>query len=308
MKYPYFDTDSNSSITLSPEMDPIEEFSEFCMEDQKPHKKVQFSTSLRAHLIMTRQEFLSCGILSALYWTEAELAEMKANAIEEVSDFIKKQGVTKAEAYKILYQPESMLFSRDLYTDSIVGIASDFLSSSANDSLLSPKTDVELLHERFKVVSESTISLTNQDISSSSKLIQVEWRKPKAIKVLVTDDSPLCLKIISSILRKVDHEVVAAKSSALAISIIENDPKKFDVLIIDLIMPELDGSDLIRRIRSDLHIDTPVIVLTSLDLSHPLSKKSIENGGNLLLNKPVHPVLLLRAMANLVSRDEDELY
>ena len=68
------------------------------------------------------------------------------------------------------------------------------------------------------------------------------------MKVLVADDDPVSRKLLQSYLQKWGCEVTTAQDGAEAWSCFEKD--EFPVVITDWMMPELDGVELIRRIRS----------------------------------------------------------
>ena len=88
----------------------------------------------------------------------------------------------------------------------------------------------------------------------------------KVKKVLVIDDDPAALKIASVALRSSGFEAVCHTSSAAGLTAASE--SKFAAVVLDLLMPELDGFkflDRFRRIETCLH--TPVIVWTNKDLS-----------------------------------------
>ncbi|MDD3305687.1 MAG: diguanylate cyclase [Acetobacterium sp.] len=95
---------------------------------------------------------------------------------------------------------------------------------------------------------------------------------PTRQKILVVDDSPLNTKIMENALIE-DYEVLISHNGKEALSICNsNDPP--DLILLDVIMPEIDGYEICRRLnRSEKTKDIPVIFLTSLTES-----KDIEFG------------------------------
>lgn len=95
---------------------------------------------------------------------------------------------------------------------------------------------------------------------------------PTRQKILVVDDSPLNTKIMETALIE-DYEVLISHNGKEALSICNsNDPP--DLILLDVIMPEIDGYEICRRLnRSEKTKDIPVIFLTSLTES-----KDIEFG------------------------------
>src|SRR4051794_32296557 len=68
------------------------------------------------------------------------------------------------------------------------------------------------------------------------------------MKILIADDDPVSGRLLQSYLQKWGYEVTAARDGAEAWRLFEDGP--FPMVITDWMMPELDGPELIRRIRS----------------------------------------------------------
>jgi diguanylate cyclase (GGDEF)-like protein len=82
------------------------------------------------------------------------------------------------------------------------------------------------------------------------------------MKILLADDSPFILSVISEFLEKTGHEVVQAEDGIKALEAIFKDPP--DIIILDVIMPYMTGYQVSRVIKSDNIIkDIPIILLTS---------------------------------------------
>src|SRR5262245_50546048 len=82
---------------------------------------------------------------------------------------------------------------------------------------------------------------------------------PPPARVVVVDDDPSFLGVISELLREIGHSVDAFSSPTEALSKVET--STFEVALLDLIMPGLGGLDLGDRIRS-ISPDTEVLILT----------------------------------------------
>ncbi len=82
------------------------------------------------------------------------------------------------------------------------------------------------------------------------------------MKILVADDSPFILSIISEILENMGHKVIQAEDGIKALEEIFKDPP--DIIILDVIMPYMTGYQVSRVVKSDNIIkDIPIIILTS---------------------------------------------
>jgi DNA-binding response OmpR family regulator len=115
------------------------------------------------------------------------------------------------------------------------------------------KEDVDLILARLQAVLRSA---TAEPAQAASLL------DPK--RILAVDDSSTYLNEVSSMLRDEGYEVVAARSGAAALEMLAAQP--VDCILLDLVMPELDGIETCRRIKaSPIFRDIPLIMLTARD-------------------------------------------
>lgn len=103
-------------------------------------------------------------------------------------------------------------------------------------------------------------------------------------RILVVDDAPENLQTLSSILSK-KYKISVANSGRRALEIL-NSRSDFDLFILDIMMPELNGIDLCKKIKSDVKFkDTPVIFISALsDIGDKIS--AFESGGVDYIVKP----------------------
>jgi len=120
------------------------------------------------------------------------------------------------------------------------------------------------------------------------------------MRVLLIDDEQFYLKLIQKKLKESDYELEYAKSGPEGLAKIPSfDP---GVLIVDLKMPEMDGFEILDRLRRDAKFSNiPVIVITAKDeLSEKL--KAFELGADDYLVKPFQPEELVARMGILTRR------
>jgi len=102
-------------------------------------------------------------------------------------------------------------------------------------------------------------------------------------KVLIIDDSGFQRKIITSILEAEGNTVLTAENGRAGFDIaVKESP---DLIICDLLMPELDGYGLLRLVR-DHNLAIPVLILTS-DIQNTTRAECLALGALDVLNKPV---------------------
>jgi class 3 adenylate cyclase len=108
--------------------------------------------------------------------------------------------------------------------------------------------------------------------------------------VLIVDDNRMNRLLLSRGVEQLGHKVAFAENGRQALEMIKRDA--YDLILLDVEMPELDGYGVLEQLRADHHLrDIPVIVTSSLDEIDSVVK-CIELGAEDYLHKPVNPVLL----------------
>ena len=114
-------------------------------------------------------------------------------------------------------------------------------------------------------------------------------------RLLVADDNKVNRLLLQRSVEQQGHSVALAENGRVALELLRRDP--FDLLLLDIEMPEMDGFQVLEQLAGDLQLrDLPVIVTSSVE---GLDKvvRCIELGAEDYLHKPVNPVLL-RARIN----------
>jgi DNA-binding response OmpR family regulator len=127
----------------------------------------------------------------------------------------------------------------------------------------------------------------------------------KRFRILVVDDEPVNVRIISSAL-KGEYDIFTALNGHEAISQLkEHEP---DLILLDVMMPDINGFDVCKIIKANaLFVDIPVIFLTALD-SHEGACRGLDVGGIDYLTKPVDLELLkLRVRNHIESKGRNDL-
>ena len=129
---------------------------------------------------------------------------------------------------------------------------------------------------------------------------------PTHASVLVVDDDPVNRMLLSKSLERDGHRVTTAEDGREAWERLQREP--FDVVLLDVLMPELDGCQVLERIEGDTQLrHLPVIMISALDELETVVR-CIELGAQDYLPKPFNPVLLrARVNAGLTKKRLHEL-
>ena len=108
---------------------------------------------------------------------------------------------------------------------------------------------------------------------------------PKKVKILVVDDIPLNVLLVKKMLQPLGFETSEAEDGVVAMKKIEAD--KPDLILLDLMMPRMDGFEVLRRLRaSDDTKSIPVIILSALNSNDDVAK-GISMGAEDYITKPI---------------------
>jgi CheY-like chemotaxis protein len=127
----------------------------------------------------------------------------------------------------------------------------------------------------------------------------------KNIKILVVDNEPESLDLISSILlkSKADYNILIANNGQSAIEIAKKESP--DLIVSDWVMPQMDGLQLIRQIQKlNFENPIPIIICTGANLSTENLKKALDTGAVDFLRKPIEPLELLARVKSILRFSE----
>jgi DNA-binding response OmpR family regulator len=124
-------------------------------------------------------------------------------------------------------------------------------------------------------------------------------------KVLVADDEPHIGRIIKMKLEAGPFDVTLAYDGRDASDAISATDANFDLVVLDLMMPELSGIDVLRTLRDDLSSKIPAIILTAAGQDEQ-ERAALASGANAFVTKPFSPKKLYALVARLTGVMEDE--
>lgn len=109
--------------------------------------------------------------------------------------------------------------------------------------------------------------------------------------ILVVDDAPDNLMLLSNLLKQ-KYKVKVANSGEKALKVISSDQRP-DLILLDILMPHMDGYETLRRIKEDEATrDIPIIFLTALSDAED-EKHGLELGASDYVTKPISPAIMM---------------
>jgi CheY-like chemotaxis protein len=126
------------------------------------------------------------------------------------------------------------------------------------------------------------------------------------MNVLFIEDDPMNRRVVADMLDVAGANMAEAESAELGLRMIdEND---YDMALVDLRMPGMDGMEAIRAIRSrdDAKARLPIIVVTA-DTAIDLRQRCIEAGADEVLFKPVAMDALFEAMGRILAGGSEDV-
>lgn len=144
------------------------------------------------------------------------------------------------------------------------------------------KIDESIVNQKQKLIEENVLdnySVENKNANADSKHT-----------VLIVDDDPDTLFTIGEIVKEMNYDTIFAHNGMECLVMLNH--VKPDLILLDIMMPQMDGFETIKRIRSDSRFSSiPVIALTAYAM---LDNKNVvtKNGFDDLVTKPVNSTLL----------------
>lgn len=123
-------------------------------------------------------------------------------------------------------------------------------------------------------------------------------------KILVVDDDPTMVKLINVNLKLNNYAVLEATSGEQALEIVNSE--QLDLVVLDIMMPGVDGWEVLRQIRSKPETqEMPVILVTAKTQDSDVIK-GWELGADEYVIKPFNPLLLVEVVRMVLDRSYEE--
>lgn len=117
--------------------------------------------------------------------------------------------------------------------------------------------------------------------------------------ILIADDEERIRKLVGDFLKRAGYSIMEAEDGDAAFRIFENNKKIIDLIIIDIMMPGLNGWELCRKIRETSNV--PIIILSARSEEFD-ELTGYESGADDYVTKPFSPIILVKRVEALLRR------
>jgi PAS domain S-box-containing protein len=135
-----------------------------------------------------------------------------------------------------------------------------------------------------------TLPFASEPLSVAARSAPTSSQPRRRGRILVVDDEPLVAKVVSRSLA-LDHEVVGLERSAEALELVRAG-QRFDVILCDLMMPEMSGIDFYRALCDCAPEQADVVVFLTGGAFTPRARRFLDEVPNRWLEKPFDPAML----------------
>lgn len=121
------------------------------------------------------------------------------------------------------------------------------------------------------------------------------------MRILIVEDAPLVQKMYRLVFSPRDHDLVMAANGVEGLRLLDEPGDRFDLILLDLRMPDMDGAEFIGRVRGGPWSSVPIILTTAEPEDSPLLQLARNRGAAVTVRKPWKPQELRDAVATLLG-------
>lgn len=123
---------------------------------------------------------------------------------------------------------------------------------------------------------------------------------PSTTHILVIDDDPNLLLLLTKMLARIGAKTTAASTATAGLDALEKEP--FDLLVLDLMLPDIDGYEVLSRLRQDPRFEKLPVLILSARADPDAISRGLELGADGYLTKPYLPNTLTSRVRTLLSQ------
>ena len=187
------------------------------------------------------------------------------------------------------------------YTSSTERIAGKCREAGFNAFLTKPTRRALLLKTLAKILSNPN----DRTIPMEEKGLITQYSIREEIKhssrILLAEDNLVNQKLATMMLSKAGYTVQVAANGRLAVEAYTGNPDQYDIILMDIQMPEMDGLEATRQIRQQGFTDIPIVAMTANAMKGD-REKCLAAGMNDYISKPIKRELVFKILAERLDR------
>jgi len=249
---------------------------------------------------------------NAIKFTEQGEVEVSIRALENSSEQIRLEFSVRDTGIGMTLEQQARLFQ--MFSQADASITRRFGGTGLG--LVISQRLVEMMGGRIAVISTpnqgSTFRFTAAFGHAGPKEVETRQEPAHALegmqrlrgaRVLLVEDQPINQEVAAEILRQAGLQVQVADHGQEALAMIRANPEGFNVVLIDLQMPVLDGYETTQQLRADpRYADLPIIAMTANVLAGE-RERCLAAGMNDYLTKPIDVPALYRKLRYWIKYD-----
>lgn len=130
---------------------------------------------------------------------------------------------------------------------------------------------------------------------------------PKRKTILIADDVELNRAILCELFQE-KYNILEAENGARALALIEQHLEELSVILLDVVMPVMDGFEVLRNLRSRCWIERVPVILITAENNESTALEGYTIGVSDIINKPFNPEIVNRRVENIIELHEHKRY
>jgi DNA-binding response OmpR family regulator len=119
-------------------------------------------------------------------------------------------------------------------------------------------------------------------------------------RILIIDDDEDLIRLLAMVLKKINADSVGANDGTKGLQVAEEDNRP-DLIILDLMLPDMDGLEVLQRLRSKPEIGNIPVLILSARTDPLVIRRVLDQGADAYITKPYNSKLLLERVQALIA-------
>ncbi|HZG01208.1 MAG TPA: response regulator, partial [Chitinophagales bacterium] len=161
-------------------------------------------------------------------------------------------------------------------------------------------------HELYNAIGSVFQARAGREVIRDSERMHFTYKQVKPLRVLLAEDDAINQRLGTAVMQNQGHTVTVAANGRLAVELFRSDPDAFDVVFMDVQMPEMDGYEAtqnIRAIEAERGGHIPIIAMTAHALK-VYRDKCMEAGMDHYVSKPIKTEQLFEVLSQFFDAPE----